>query len=53
MIGRKEDLRKRVDDIDKEIDNLTSNLLDGNAKSQFLDTWNTLKKELDRRQRMC
>jgi hypothetical protein len=51
MVGRKEDLGKRVDDIDKEIDSLTSDLLDANAKNQFLDTWDKLKKELDIRLR--
>jgi hypothetical protein len=40
--GRQKARSQRVDEINREINGLTSDLLDGGARRQFLDTWNTL-----------
>jgi len=41
IAGKKEDLRKRVDDIKRKINCLTSDLLYGDARRHFFDMYVT------------
>jgi hypothetical protein len=47
MISRKKDFEKAVDKFGKEVHKLTSELPEGSATDQFVDSWKVLRKRFD------